>query len=135
MTPDHCPICPRIRRNERPLCNRHMQRSGGALVKRWFALSARVRKGGGPLPANDRDRLNALELAMTNNAIHYDAIRETGRHPVWVPTRDTWIDPRAHAVTVLTEWVAKHQFGRDAGNDRAIIERIASDLFPPEEGH
>jgi hypothetical protein len=109
-----------------------MARTGGPVIDRYFAQAARVRKKTGPVPGNDRDRLNAIEAQMIVNARQYDAIRAAGRHPIWNTARHTWTDPRDHATEVLTSWIAKHRFHLDAANDRNVIERIVTDLYPEE---
>jgi hypothetical protein len=132
--PDTCPLCPRIRRADRPLCNNHMRKTGQVVLDRYFARARTVRNPKhGEVPGNARDRLNEVEAEMVANARRYDEIRAELLSPIWTAAGERWLHPHEHARAVLTSWHRKHQFGRDETNDRNVIDQIVRELFPPTE--
>ena len=129
-TPPTCPVhrCPRVRRNDRPLCNMHLRRVGPGVLERWFAR-ARAAKS-----TPDDPRTTAALVGIGNtlvlNATAYDQIRAQGRKPHWDTPGQRWVDPRERATDILTTWTRRHAFGRDPHNDASVIEQIAAELFP-----
>jgi hypothetical protein len=130
--PEHCPLCPRIINGGRPLCNNHMRKAGAPLLDKYFAnkRAAALHPGAKVY----RDRVDTVVAAMIANAREYERVRDAGLMPVWMKDRQQWSDPRAYARDILTAWTAKHRFGLDTANDADVIERIAAELFPIDEG-
>jgi hypothetical protein len=129
--PKKCPVCPRVRRDDRPLCNTHIRRVGGSVLERYFTLrraASRSQMATAPVHA----RLVGIQNQMIINATAWEQIRATGYKPAWNAAGERWEDPRERAIDILERAISTHAFGLDQDNDRAVIERIANELCPPE---
>jgi hypothetical protein len=114
-----------------------MRRVGQPLIDRYFARSGHAKHAAtlGNAVAINRTSA-ALEVATAEivaSAREYDRIRSAGVRPRWIREREKWVDPRDHAIEVLAGWIRVHQFGREPANDAVVLERIATELFPPIE--
>lgn len=127
--PPRCPLCPRVRRGDRPLCNHHMRKCGQPHLDAYFV---QVREANGK-PANHPAvlKLGATIDAMLDSARRYDQIRKTGYRPFWNVGLARWEHPVTRARGILESYVANHRFGLDADNDMTVIDRIVSELVPP----
>lgn len=120
-TPPTCPLCPRTRRNDRPLCNNHIRKVGDQVIDRYF-----VRVKAAKINPNDRaaiDRLAEVISQMITNATEYELIKKAGYRPFWNADRQAWEHPRNRAIAILTARL--HQ-------DASFIAALAGELFPRE---
>lgn len=137
--PPRCPICARRRRDDRPLCNTHMRRTGQTMIDKYFSRRGYARHaamlGNAEAINSTAAGLRGVEAEIEASAREYDRIRDLGVRPRWIPERNRWIDPRGHALDVLVGYHRRHQFGLDESNDRNVLERIVAELFPIEARH
>lgn len=127
--PRTCPLCRRIRRDDRPLCNTHLRRVGPTLLEAYFTQAkadAKIGIASGPIHARLLDTI----AQMTGNAIRYDEIKALGQRPIWDAGR--WRNPRDRARDILTSWIRRHRFGIDPDNDLDVIGQIVAELYPTE---
>jgi len=135
MANDHlklpkCPLCPRVRRADRPLCTTHFAHAGTQTVHRYFVRAKAVRNN--PNNAEAAERLAQVVDQLTHNARTYDSIRRGGYRPFWNAERQEWQHPVRRTAAILAAWVRNHRFGLDAANDANVIERIANEIHPQE---
>lgn len=132
--PAKCPLCPRVLKDDRPLCSNHLRKVGDSLLERYFGVRRSARRTDVRSGTNERAeaRLIGITNQMILSATAYDQIRARGLRPVWNPLRESWDDPRERAEEIIGGWLKRHEFGRDATNDRNVVERIAADLYPIE---
>lgn len=125
MTPPKCPAChTRIRRNDRPLCNRCLRQVGPGVLDRWFAATR---------TDHHSVRVIGIVNTMILNATAYEQIRATGKRPFWDHRAQRWCDPVDRAATIIWNMTRTHRFYEDPEHDAAVIERTAAELFPTEE--
>lgn len=127
--PLKCPLCSRVRRDDRPLCSNHLRRVGDPVLERYFGLLRQAKRHpGGSAPA----KVYAIGNQMIANATAYDDIRALGLRPVWNQAGERWENPRERAATILWNMTRTHRFYDDPDNDAMAIERTAAELYPTE---
>lgn len=128
--PPKCPVCPRITRDGRPLCNNHLRRVGETVLRRWFAAKKAAAQHPGERVYTER--LATVEADMIGNAHEWEHIRDTGQRPFWNPSRERWEDPRNRARDIIWRTIKNHRFGLDPDNDADVADRLAAELYPHE---
>jgi hypothetical protein len=107
-----------------------MRHAGQETVNRYLARARAARE----VPNHyNHARLAAVIEELMANASAYNTIRALGLHPHWNEATQRWENPQHRAEDILTGWIRRHRFGLDPANDRAVIEQIAADLFPPAD--
>lgn len=131
-TPPTCPLCPRMRRNERPLCNNHIRKVGDQVIDRYF-----VRAKAAKMNPNDpaaAGRLVEVIGQMVHNATQFELIKKAGYRPFWNADRQLWEHPRDRAYEILFQRLVADP--RHGGNQpiqtHGTIKALADELFPRE---
>lgn len=122
-----CPLCPRIRRTDRPVCNNHMRKVGYFL---GTYLSQAHEAEGKPADSPEVRRLGETIELMLHSCRTYDQIKQQGYKPYWNADLATWQNPRTRVQSIITAWHRKHRFGIDEVNDAMVIEWIAAEIVP-----
>lgn len=133
MANDHlklprCPLCPKVRRADRPLCSTHFAHAGTQTVARYFLRAKAARNR--PDDKDAQRRLADVVQQLTYNAQTYDGIRRAGYRPFWSAEREQWQHPVARTTAILGRWAESLGLGYDAANDVAV--RIANEIHPQE---
>lgn len=123
--PAKCPLCPRVRRDDRPLCSNHLRRVGDTVLERYFATRRSATRTDVRTGTNERaqSRLIGVQNQMILNATAYDQIRASGQRPFWNASGERWEDPVERARDIIAR--------RHPHLEEGSIERLVAELFPP----
>lgn len=118
--PPKCPLCPRARRVDRPICNHHMRKAGQPNLDAYFVQSREAR--GKPANSPEVRALGATIDNMLAACREYDHIKACGYKPHWDAGLGCWRNPWERARAILT-----HRIGN---SNPEFLDMVADELVP-----